>query len=512
MTSPPVQIDTPRWWQTRWFMLAAIVAAIVPLLWPPIAPFTDLLGHLGSYRVELDLANDPRLAKWYDFHWMLIGNLGIEILVLPLAKLFGLELAVKLIVMTIPALTVGGLLLLAREAHGRIPATAIFALPLAYNFPLHFGFVNFALAMAFALLAAALWLRLGQVGRLVRRAALFVPISSAIWLCHVYGWGFLGILVFSTELERQHKRHAGWARAMANAAMGCLPLCAPILLMMVWRSGAVAGETGDWFNWPAKAVWLISVLRDRCGAFDVICASLLYTLVFVAIPNARQRFVPSLGIAAALLTMIFLLMPRILFGSAYADMRLAPYMLAIALIALRPVEREDQRCLVALAGLAFCIVRLVSTTASLALYDARYQHELAAIDHLPIGARVVSLVGFPCGAKWYSTRLLHLPSIALERRRAFTNDQWAMAGAQLLSVRYEAARPFTIDPSEMAVPDGCRIGFRTISQALAAVPRDAFDYVWLIDPPAYHEEASAGLTPIWRYQNSVLFRIDRSVQ
>ncbi|MFX8114457.1 hypothetical protein ABTL09_19750, partial [Acinetobacter baumannii] len=85
---------------------------------------------------------------------------GLDLLVVPLAPIFGLELSVKLIVITIPALTVMGLLWIAREVHGRIPATALVALPLAYNFAFHFGFVNFALAQALALNAFALWLRL----------------------------------------------------------------------------------------------------------------------------------------------------------------------------------------------------------------------------------------------------------------------------------------------------------------------------------------------------------------
>src|SRR3546814_18781583 len=53
------------------------------------------------------------------------------LLVEPLGRLFSIELAVKLIVMTIPALTVSGLLWIAREVHGRVPATALFALPIA---------------------------------------------------------------------------------------------------------------------------------------------------------------------------------------------------------------------------------------------------------------------------------------------------------------------------------------------------------------------------------------------
>ncbi|HYI03891.1 MAG TPA: hypothetical protein VD858_03320, partial [Reyranella sp.] len=152
-----------QWWQSRTLLALLIVAAATPLLIPATPPLIDLPGHIGRYRVQLDLANSPALQQYYDYEWRLIGNLGVDLLVQLLAPLIGLEPAVKLIVLMIPPLTVAGLLWVAFEVHGRIPPTALFALPFAYNYPFLFGFVNFALAMALALIAFALWLRLGRL-------------------------------------------------------------------------------------------------------------------------------------------------------------------------------------------------------------------------------------------------------------------------------------------------------------------------------------------------------------
>ncbi len=43
--------------------------------------------------------------------------------------------------------------------------------------------------------------------------------------------------------------------------------------------------------------------------------------------------------------------------------------------------------------------------------------------------------------------------------------------------------------------------------ALEQLPRDAFDYVWLIDPPPYDPRLARGLQPIWRSGTSVLYRV-----
>jgi hypothetical protein len=45
--------------------------------------------------------------------------------------------------------------------------------------------------------------------------------------------------------------------------------------------------------------------------------------------------------------------------------------------------------------------------------------------------------------------------------------------------------------------------------ALQRIPRQAFDYVWLIKPPPYDPRLTAGLRPIWRNGTSVLFRVER---
>ena len=195
---------TRPWWETRLAVAAAILLAFVPLLYPTVPPLVDLLGHMGRYRVELDLDRSIHLQQYYAFHWAPIGNLGVDLLVYPLAMLIGLEPAVKLVVLAIPPLTVAGFLWVAREVHHRIPPTAYFALPFVFGYPFLFGFANFALAMALAFLAFGLWLRLARFGHFWLRTFLFVPISFVLYFCHTYGWGMLGLLCFSAEAVRQH--------------------------------------------------------------------------------------------------------------------------------------------------------------------------------------------------------------------------------------------------------------------------------------------------------------------
>lgn len=507
----PTAQERDAFWERRWVLFVLLVLTAVPLLWPDIAPLLDLPGHMGRYTVQLELETSPYLRQYYTFEWGLIGNLGVDILVQWFAPIFGLEPTVKAIVIMIPVLTVAGLLWVAHEVHGRIPPTTLFALPFAYNFPFLFGFVNFALALALALLAFALWLRLARKGRLGLRAALFVPISVLIWIVHAFGWGTLGLLAFSAELVRQHDNGRSYHTSAFWAGIHCLSLVPPVALMLAWRSDA-SGQTGDWFNWSRKWEWLTGALRDRWKVFDLVSLGLVTIVIFGSFAIRRVTYSRNMFASVLFLVAVFILLPRIVFGSAYADMRLAPYLFAIGLVAIRfkqPINRKLFNA-IGIAGLAFFLVRTAGTTISTTLYDQRYDRELAALEHVPRGARMVSFVGRPCVEDWAMTRLLHLPALAITRRHAFSNDQWTMPGAQLLQVIYRDGWPFIRDASEVVVARRCRGEvWRTLDQSLATFPRGGFDYVWLIDPPAHDPAMTAGLIEVWRDGSSVLYRVDR---
>lgn len=512
MTTPS-DTRSPAWW-TNWRYAAFLVLlCAVPLIYPPLPPLTDLLGHLARYHIQLTLDSSPYLSRYFGFHWALLGNLGVDLLVVPLSKIFGLQLSVKLIALAVPPLTAAGLLLIAREAHGRIPPTAAFALPLAFGYPFQFGFLNFALAMALAFLAFALWLRLDRTNRTGLRAALFVPIGMAIWLAHIYGWGVLGLLAFAAGLVRDRSAGGSRVHAIWRAGLSTWPLWPPIILMVAWRSGNVTGQSGDWFNWSAKLAWLVSALRDRWEWFDVGSVALLATLCFAGLRSPRLRYDRMLGLAALILLIAYLLLPRILLGSAYADMRLMPYTLAIAVIAIRPAPGTSRRFRAGLAIAAglFCVVRMAATTWSFAQYSHAYDEQLAAIDHIRPGSAVMALVNVQCRSHWRTARMDHLASQAIVRRDAFVNGQWTMAGAQLLTVKYAAAGRFATDPTQILRPRECRGRGEPIwEDTLANFPRAAFDYFWLVDMPRDRWPHEPDLVPVWESERGVLYRVVKS--
>lgn len=501
------------WWQSRWCVALVLIATMVPLLYPSFPPLVDVAAHMGRYRVELDLAHSSSLQQFYDYHWAPIGNLGVDALVKILGPLLGLEPAVKLIVVAIPLLTAAGMLWIAREVHGRIPPTGYFALPFAYAQPFLFGFVNFALAMALALLAFALWLRLGRTDRTILRAILFVPISVILFFCHAYGWGVLGLLCFAAGSVRQRAAGRAWIEALWRSALSASALAAPLAIMLAWRGDTSGVPSGDWLNLGEKIWWLKSVLRDRWYWFDLASVALVAALFVQALRDPRLTFARALAVPGLTLVAAFVLLPQIIFGSAYADMRLTPYMIAILLLAVGLQRGSSRRfaTLLAIAGLSFCVVRFTGTTISLKLAADDQEAKLAALEHVPHGARVATFVGAGCIDGWAMPWNDHLGSMVIVRREGFANDQWIVPGVNLLDVRYRQPGRFASDPSQTVRPNDCQPRRDwPIDQTLAELPAGSFDYLWLIDPPRFDPKLLEGNELVWRSPGSSLYRIKRS--
>ena len=493
--------DKPRWWQTRWFALTAILASAVPLLWPDFAPLTDMAGHIGRYRVMAE-AGLGLLAHHYAVDWAPIGNLGVDALVLALRPLIGLEPAAKLVVLLIPPLTVAAMLWAGREAHGKVPATAAFAFPLAYSFPFQLGFVNFALSVALAIGGLALWLRLARTSPLWVRVALFVPVACVVWLCHSFGWAMLGLFVFGAEWALRTEAGQSRWRAAVLAGLMCAPMALPQAATMLLTHAPLTGDTGDWFNLTAKMQWMVSILRERWKLYDVASLMLLAFVLWHAIRSKQVTFARTLAVPALLGAAAFVLLPRFYAGGAYVDMRMLPYSLALALLAIRVPEGEARKY--ASAAAAFFALRTITTTAAFALFATGQAAVLRALPVLPEGSAVLVLVDEPSSGAWLNPRFTHIAGMATARRRVFTNEQWALTGQQLIRPLHPSAAPLDRDPSQLVYPPEYKT--TDFDQAIAAFDRGTFQYVWTIGFPAGRARAR-DLVPVWSDGRSAVYRV-----
>lgn len=495
--------------------LLAILAAL-PLLFTAIPPLTDVPGHIGQFSVQTAAAGDAVL-RYFSFNWALTLNLASDLIVQAVHPWLGVVPTVRLLCAATPALTVIGIAAIARTTN-RAGAYALpWALLFVFNLPFLWGFLNFALSEALALIVFAAWVALEHAPR--RRAVLAIVAVPVLTIGHgVAGVALIAMMVGHATWAGSLHRPRAWNRAAIRAAAMTLwpPVLAAIATLVLWKAVGSSDRGATLWLFPRKLGAIPATLRDQNKPFDIgsVAACLLVWLL-----GWRWGARLNGGAAGAVILVIalFLATPSMISGSDEIDTRLAPLIPMLAL-AMQDWSRVDprRRRWILLAGLALLTVRFAVTTVSFARYDQRYRRELTALDHVRYGARVFNLAEVSCD-RWRSERLEHLGNLATTFRGAWVNAHWSVPGLHLLQVTYRPAPAYYDDPSQMVFPAHCvdrdfkpYANYRpaqTALMALRTLPLNKADYLWLTGvqlPPGHHDRR---LRRIWRDDISELYAI-----
>ena len=485
-----------------WIMILGLLAAM-PILIPTFPPLIDLPAHLSRYHVQESLGTSQYLHRYFEYSWRFMPNLAVDILVVPLSKIFGLETSVSLVVAAIPAIAVGAMLWITIEEYGHIPPTAYAALPLSLGYPLVFGFVNSCLAVSLALSAFAFWLRLTRQGRIRTRTCAFFVIAPVLLTAHLIGYGVFGLLVGGSIVGKRVS--VGTLKKLPTELLHVGVLLGwPLIITLLWRTGTVP-VTDGWF--PVERLFLsfAATLRVQYAVLDL--GSLLVVVSVVSLPIfLRSVFCwnPVLAFPATFIWIAVIILPHTLFGSSFASSRLICVALAISVLAVRP-KYETQRIL-AYSLISFFMFRVLITLSAFVEADNANQRDLEALKWVRQGSRIAGFVIMDCERKWAPPLNQHLTSFATTRRDAFVNDQFALEAAQGLTIKSGK----NLQPIYNAVvfaPHCDRWVTPSLDEALGRVQWETVDYLWLIDAPPSLRPRQTGLKLVWQNESSVLYRV-----
>ncbi|MEP6784816.1 MAG: hypothetical protein ABI898_03635 [Sphingomonadales bacterium] len=486
-----------RWWENRWAIAAIIIATTIPLWFVTVPPLIDLVGHMGRYHIQISLDDVPALQANWDYHWRLIGNLGGDLLMEGLGRIFGVERGSVIFAGLILAVMMSGMVRLARAAHGTVPATAWAAFPFAMSYPWQYGLVNYWLGVGLALHATAWGWKVER-----RRWAYFALVSLPLWVAHIYGWAVFAVLMGAHAVAGRPWKD--WLRQMPLL----LPLTLPAFVMHALNYGQKGAETQGWLDFGYKAYALIWTLRDQHQWFDMGCLVAATVLIYAGFRSKSFIVDKGLSLGALGLFVSLLIIPYQLVGSAYADARLWPVIFIVALLAIRPADRDGKlSARLATAAAAIFAIRIAATTIGFQGYAADYDRHFQALNLMARGSRVAVFTEFPCDVPWRRPRLDHLDGIAIVRRDVFTNGQWDVPGAQMLVPLGAKGTRYNADPSQFIM--GCGDLRPGLAKRIAKFPRDRFQFVWLIGYRPETLPRYGGLTPIFADDRTILYRIDR---
>ena len=487
--------------------IAALVALLcLPFLLVEVPPLIDMPGHMGAAAIEAAKPGSP-LHDYYGWNWTLTLNMGGQVLMKLLAEVVGLIGAGWWSAVLATGFLAAGCLATIRVLNPRGGHGFAWALLFVFSYPLLMGFLNYVLATGLSLLVFAASVALEAKPR--QRAALLLVAQPLLLVCHAIGGALLPALVAAHALGGVLSDRLTPRAALRRLALACWPLLSSVATVAVWR--VLAADRHGSLHWFATQKWLAFpfALRDQVKSLDLAtmlaCGALILLGWIVRARWSWRQGLPALAIAA-----LFLASPGSISGSALVDVRLLPVAMMLAL-ALQDWSRARPQLAraIATAGLALLAVRLTVTAHSFAGYDETYRTQLAALERVEPGSRVLAFVQHSCVREsWASSRSDHIASLASLYRGAWVNDNWAVPGLDMLVPKFKPAKNFVADPSEFVWSPGCSGGvhLRSVDQALARAPVGAVDYVWLIDTGLPRRE-DARLAEVWRAGDSVLYAV-----
>ncbi|MBS0482644.1 MAG: hypothetical protein JSR96_10945 [Proteobacteria bacterium] len=405
---------TPRETLILGLMLAMI--ATLPVLVAAYPQMVDYPAHLARFHVMLERDHSPFLQQYYGFKWRWMGNLGADLLIQPLARWFPLETAGRIIAGLIPLLAGLGILAVEWVLRRRIGVGAVLAMTFIWSPALLLGFLNFGLSLAAALFVFAAWVLLeGKRWR----AAVMVPAGFLVWVCHVSGWGVLGLMVFGYE----------WSRSKSwRAFLAPWPLAFPVLALLfgAGTKGLASygyGESVPLYKW---AIWK-QAMRDSIEWLDYAC--LILVLGLLGVSAWLRRIDQRLGWGALLLLLSSFALPRHIFAGDLVDARMISTGLLVGCLAL---SWRVPRWVLLLAPLLF-VGRLALTTQNWQRDSVETAHLLETIDRLPQGAKLATIV-ITERNDWHYNPQEHICGYALVRRDALVNCNFALPMVHMLTI------------------------------------------------------------------------------
>jgi hypothetical protein len=418
-------------------MVLMLMLASMPIWTNPLPPLTDYVNHLARMHILATINKDPDLARFYQIDWQIIPNLMMDLVVPLLARVMTVYHAGQIFMVATFALIISGVLAVNRALFGRWSVVPLAAFPLLYNYVFLIGYMNYLFGIGLALWALACWIWLRDRPWPFRFAisTLFV---FALFFCHLCALGVYGVGLLAAEILRFWSRHQDplTARSIDFAATG-IPffLIVPLLLKSPTLQLALD------YSWEPRGkidgfIYVIEVYSD------IVAFVLVTIVVFGGIWVSRRRALrvhPLCWVLLAVSGLIYLLMPRVMFATYLADLRL-PVAFTFMLIACFDIDlrhRTVRRGFLTLLVVAL-LVRVVEVDVSWARLSGATSEFRASVKRIKRGSKVLVAYAEPNGGDDVSEHgLVHAACIAMIERSALVTTAFTVEGKQILHVRDE---------------------------------------------------------------------------
>ena len=459
---------TPRHWpESRLTGLTLLVAAaimIVPLwsVWAPAMP--DYPAHLASFAlIDQTMfhhgASGTVGNKIYHLQWAFVPNLASEVLVPLLAQITGLVAATKLFLTIAILLWVLGPGAIHRALYGRTGIAPLFGAFFAYNANFVWGFFNyyFATGLSFAILAG--WIATENRGRHWRLAG-FALAVTLLYFCHLFAAASLALMLAGYELAQNLRLEHKNLRLLATRGVRVAIIYLPAALAFLLLKPAGSADMDLQFN-------LLDTMLDRYEslvqyAFDQ-SADLLPAVLFcglgIALLLRKARLHPAMHITLALLLLGALLAPEWALGGWAVHLRLPAVFGAMLFASAELPMVPRTRIVLAFTALALIAWNARLLTQSWQGYDRQYLEFQAALEEIPRGSRLLTVLDGNAIGERSDQPYWHMAEFAIPERGVFTPLLFTTRGQHVVQLNPPFSRYAAATAEQGSPPDVDELAF-----------------------------------------------------
>lgn len=493
-----------------------LLAAASPIFSVSIPPLADYLNHLARMYVIADIDHNPVLAGFYGIEWQIIPNLIMDLIVPVLARYMDIYLAGQIFIFATLVLMLTGVQAIHYAIHRHLSPWPLVGFLFIYNNIFLFGFMNYLFGLGVTLWGMAAWIALRQ-----RSPALRLGVSLAfvlvLFVCHLFAVGLYGLGLLCHEIwVLRESRPVSRRQILSDIAVFGVPFLPVLPLMMASPTIGLALDI-DW-DWGGKRQGLYYLIQNYSDLFDLSLGALIVAAVLWAMQRRLLSMHPVGWTLAAIGTAVFLAMPRVLFGSWAADLRL-PVALVFMLTgfirfndANRAVRYAFYAFILGIAVARFGSVEMTWRNMDLIYDDFRRSIELIA----PGSTILVAENDHPVGPESLNTPFSHAACLAMIDRASLVSTAFSVQGKQVLTVQPNFRD--RVDPHDGYPP--------TVSELLEAAKRpvnaedgnfwdrwpERFDYIYVLYTSDQENPAPEHLNLLYQGSRFQLYKVKPQAQ
>jgi hypothetical protein len=380
------------------------LVACLPILLNPVPPLNDYPGHLSRIHVLAELGRSPVFGRDFAFNPVIVPNLAMDGFVLALVALgIPIEIAGRIFLALIVLLTGTGVVALHRALFRRRALWPLAAFAFVYGETMFYGFANYLFGVGLLLWGAAAWCLMAQ--RPLRQSAgVLFGFLMLLFFCHLLTMLVLAGLVLGYEASRvvwvdRAGRGVALRRMVVILALLLPPLgllsLAPLLQVetVPFLDRLLPQLRLDALSWRLRG--LPNFARGYDGLTDILSLGGLAVAVLAGLGTRAlavfwRLVLPLVGLAA-----LYLIVPDAWYGTLYLPDRL-PLVLFMVALALTDIAVPSRAGVALLGSLVVGLVlgRTAIVERAWAAANAAYAPFLAALDRVPAGARIYTVLAY----------------------------------------------------------------------------------------------------------------------